>query len=526
MVREVNMKILMVAAENDALPGGKVGGIGDVVRDIPTALAKLGQEVDVIVPSYGVFASLPEAHYETSVRINFAHHIQNVDIYKITLKKQSELVTQWVFDHPLFSIGGEGKIYCDDEDNRPFANDATKFCLFNLAIAEAIIQGVFGNVDVMHLHDWHAAILCVLRAYEPKFRMLQDIKTVYSIHNLALQGIRPLENDASSFRAWFPDLAVDLDMINDPRYPHCFNPVRACINLADKIHAVSTTYAEEILLPSDSENGYFGGEGLQADLLKAKEQGKLHGILNGCEYPDEETSKLTLTQLLMLLSEQTLKWIGKHPIVESAHQIAITRLTHMLSTRKLTKSSVIVTSVGRITDQKVLLLHQTMPSGKSSLEELLDVLGDKGVFILLGSGDAKLEAFLTKVASIKHNFVFLKGYSQDLSDALYHYGDFFMMPSSFEPCGISQMLAMRAKQPCLVHSVGGLKDTVEHHVNGFSFTGDNLQEQARNMISCFSDALDIKVNQSKLFNQIKRNAGKAKFYWEDFAQDYINELYL
>lgn len=519
------MNILMVAAENDTLPGGKVGGIGDVVRDIPEALGRLYHQVNVVLPSYGCFSKLPEAHYETSVRVNFAHHIHNVDLYKINVENASGNVNQWVLDDPLFAIGGEGSIYCDDPDDRPFANDSTKFALFNLAVAEAIIQGAFGDVDVMHLHDWHAAILCVLRAYEPRYESLQSIKTVYSIHNLALQGIRPFAGDVSAFCTWFPHLSYDTEVINDPRYPHCFNPVKACINLSDKVHAVSPTYAQEILLPSDSENGYFGGEGLQVELQKANDEGKLYGILNGCEYPNEKVTKLTIPNLLMLLSEQTLKWIGKSPTVESAHQIAITRLTHLLSTKKLSSSSTIITSVGRITDQKVLLLKQQMPSGQSALEALLDVLDGDGIFILLGSGDAKLENFLTKVASVKENFIFLKGYSQTLSDALYHRGDLFMMPSSFEPCGISQMLAMRAKQPCLVHSVGGLKDTVENQVTGFSFAGDDLQEQAHNMIDCFASTMEIKKNNTKLYNQIKRNAGKSKFLWENIAKDYLAQLY-
>ena len=519
------MNILMVAAENDHLPGGKVGGIGDVVRDIPEALGKLYHQVNVVLPSYGTFSRLPQAHYEMSLRVIFSGRIHNVDLYKVNLSNASGNVCQWVLDDPLFSIGGEGSIYCNDPDDRPFANDATKFALFNLAVAEAVIQGAFGELDVIHLHDWHAAILCVLSAYEPRYQALQNIQTVYSIHNLSLQGIRPFEGDESAFCTWFPQLTFDSHVINDPRYPHCFNPVRACINLADKIHAVSPTYAKEILQPSDPERGYFGGEGLEADLQKASDLGKLHGILNGCEYPNEEVTTLTLAKLLMLLSEQTLKWIGKSPTVESAHQIAITRLTHMISGKKLTKSSTIITSVGRITDQKVLLLKQTMANGKTALEALLDVLGSKGVFILLGSGDTKLEHFLTSVASHHENFIFLKGYSQDLSDALYHHGDIFLMPSSFEPCGISQMLAMRAKQPCLVHSVGGLKDTIENQVTGFSFSGNNLPEQASLMIDCFADALEIKQNNTKLYNQIKRNAGKSRFFWEDIAKDYLSLLY-
>ncbi len=258
------MKILMAAAENDAFSGGKVGGIGDVVRDIPLALASIDQQVDVVIPGYGVFSKLSTAKRVTVLQVMFCGHHHTVEVFKIISDMNN--VTQWVIEHALFSQGGEGKIYCDDPpDNRPFASDATKFALFSAAVAKAIISDVFGHIDVLHLHDWHTAMVSVLRAFDPpEYQQLRTIKTVYTIHNLALQGIRPIVDDESSLKAWFPDLSFDLNVINDPpRYNHCYNPMRAGIKLADKVHAVSPTYAKEILLPSNAEHGYFGGEGLR-----------------------------------------------------------------------------------------------------------------------------------------------------------------------------------------------------------------------------------------------------------------------
>ena len=147
------MNILMAAAENDALPRGKVGGIADVVRDIPLALADTGQEVNVVMPGYGSLSKLSGAQYITSLQVMFGGQMKAIEIFKITLEKQHKSVTQWVIEHPLFAIGGIGKIYCDDPDNRPFASDATKFALFSAAVAKAIVSNVFGNIDVLHLHD-------------------------------------------------------------------------------------------------------------------------------------------------------------------------------------------------------------------------------------------------------------------------------------------------------------------------------------------------------------------------------------
>ena len=530
------MKILMVAAENDALPRGKVGGMADVVRDIPLALAGVGHQVDVVMPGYGSFSKLPGAEHITSLQVMFAGQEQTIDVFKVSLDASSEKssnttsknVTQWVIEHPMFAIGGIGEIYCDDPDNRPFASDATKFALFSAAVAKAIISDVFGQIDVLHLHDWHTAMVSVLRAYDPEYKALQAKKTVYTIHNLALQGIRPMDGDESSLKAWFPNLPFEYDQINDPRYHHCFNPMRAGINLSDKVHAVSPTYAKEILLPSNTEHGYFGGEGLENDLRLAADSSRLHGILNGCEYSaDKDThddERLNLNDLLKLSEQELIKWIADKPLVDNAHLIAMTRIKQFVE-RKEKKQPLILTSVGRITDQKVRLFQQAMPNGQTALEHLLGILSDEGVFILLGSGDKKLEDFLTNIASERTNFIFLKGYSDALSSNMYSSGDLFLMPSSFEPCGISQMLSMRAGQPCLAHSVGGLNDTIIDHQNGFTFSGDNPMQQAENMLICFQSAIAMKKQNRKAWDKLSRKALQARFLWRDAAQDYVKYLY-
>ena len=518
------MNILMAAAENDALPRGKVGGIADVVRDIPLALADTGQEVNVVMPGYGSLSKLSGALYITSLQVMFGGQMKAIEIFKITLEKQHKSVTQWVIEHPLFAIGGIGKIYCDDPDNRPFASDATKFALFSAAVAKAIVSNVFGNIDVLHLHDWHTALVSVLRAYDPEYQALKKIKTIYTIHNLSLQGIRPIDGDESSLKAWFPDLSFDYDQIGDPRYHNCINPMRSGIKLSDKVHAVSPTYAKEILSPSNIEHGYFGGEGLENDLRYAADAGRLYGILNGCEYPDKVNIRLKLGDLIKLSEKEVIKWVAEKPLVDSAHLIAITRLKQ-LTEKKHKKTPLILTSVGRITDQKIRLFQQMMSDGATALDHLLTRLSDEGVFILLGSGDNKLEDFLTKIASKRSNFIFLKGYSEALSESMYSSGDLFLMPSSFEPCGISQMLSMRAGQPCLAHSVGGLTDTITHNQNGFTFNGDTPLEQAKNMLSCFDSVIIQKKKNPKEWDSISKNALNARFFWEDAARNYIEHLY-
>lgn len=527
--------ILMVAAENDALPNAKVGGIGDVVRDLPQALAQEGCTIHVITPSYGVLHQLPGTSQVTRFPVEFAGSVKNVGLYQVPLEATRLRLTaaddtriyQWVLDHPSFYPCGPGHVYCNDGSDRPFATDANKYAMFCAAVGQAILNQCFGRLDVIHLHDWHAAILTVLREYDPHYVRLKSIATVYSIHNLSLQGIRPLKADPSSLQAWFPALVYDQTTVCDPRVTHCFNPVRAAIQLADKVHAVSPTYADEIQRPSHPENFVYGGEGLEADLVSAQRQQRLIGILNGCDYPPKSTNaKLSKARVVPIIRDALVSWVSRSQVVDSAHWIAKERLD---AWQQKKERGFLVTSVGRLTDQKVRLLRfevEFLGKTQSVLEHLLDRLSDYGTLILLGSGDREYERFLLQVSGRNEHFIFMRGYSDTVSQALYSSGDLFLMPSSFEPCGISQMLAMRAGQPCLVHGVGGLNDTVIDGVSGFTFGGGSGSAQALDLIERFDDVLALAKDQPDKFASIGKAAGKARFTWTSVAREYLQSLYI
>ncbi|MCV6604418.1 MAG: glycogen/starch synthase, partial [Porticoccaceae bacterium] len=474
----------------------------------------------------GHFSTVPGSQFQVQLEVPFRGGTEVVSLYRVAAKTPHNGVVLWALENPLFAIGGKGKIYCDDPADRPFASDASKFALFCAAVAWAVKEGQFGELDALHLHDWHGAMVAVLRAYDPNYQALQSLRSVYTIHNLALQGVRPLAGDASSLQAWFPGLNYDQNAINDPRAPHCINPMRAGINLCDRVHAVSPTYAEEIQQASEPERGYFGGEGLQGDLLRAAKEGRLCGILNGCEYPHEQPAGLTVRKLLSLCEAEVLKWLAADRLAHSAHIVALQRLQQLGERFKnSTRFPTLLTSVGRVTDQKALLLQQPLESGQCALDAMVEQLPQNGVLMILGSGTPELEDFLTRVSARQPRLVFLKGYSEALSQALYASGHLFVMPSSFEPCGISQMLSMRAGQPCLVHRVGGLNDTVENGVNGFSFSGDSLQQQATRMVERLGQALNCKRRSKAKWQAIGAAAGEARFLWSDVAQQYSERLY-
>jgi starch synthase len=512
----------MIAAENDALPGGKVGGIGDVVRDLPRTLAKRDCTVSVLTPAYGAFHELPGSEKITDIKVNFGGATQTLELYRVVARTKLANVHHYVIEHPFFSPCGKGHIYCDDPAGRPFATDASKFALFCQAAASAIVKSAFTKVDVIHLHDWHAAFLLILRRYDPAYKALKPIRCAYTIHNLALQGIRPFSGDESSFTRWYPGLKYKTATLADPRWPDCVNPMAAGIRLADAVHTVSPSYAEEILRPSEvTELGQYGGEGLERDLRNAQARDKLFGILNGCEYPKKSKPALTnWGALLDLMNAQLLLMAAAGSTLSSALFIAQKHLDKLSRRRP----KFVLTSVGRITEQKIRLLRQATSSGRTALEAVLEKLGKNGLLIMVGSGDPDYEQFLTETAARHSNFIFLHGYSEALVNALYGTGDLFLMPSSFEPCGISQMLAMRAGQPCLVHHVGGLRDTVEDKVTGFAFTGKSPTEQADNLIKALQRALVAK-NKPEKWRAMGNKAAAKRFSWADSVDLYLKQLY-
>lgn len=520
----MSQRILMVAAENDALPHAKVGGIGDVVRDIPLALAEQNCEVQVVLPDYGHFAIMPSAKLQGHFQLSFAGQIERVALYRLQSQNhQHENVAYWALGHKRFAPLGDGSVYCNDADNRPFATDATKYAFFCAAVGQIIVNGGFGELDIVHLHDWHAALLLVLREFDPTLASLKSLHTTYTIHNLALQGVRPFKGDDSSFESWFPHLDYSPHLICDTRAVHCINPMRAGINLANKVHAVSPTYAGEITRKSNVEQGVYGGEGLENDLIMAREQKRLVGILNGCEYPAQANYlKTPKTRLVPILQEALLGWASRAEHLASCHWIAQQRLQRWGSKKD---RGIMVTSVGRITDQKVRLLFERRPDGQTTLQHLLNALGDKGIFIFLGSGNAEQQKQLLAAAGKNQNFIYLQGYSTAVSDLLYNSGDLFLMPSSFEPCGISQMLAMRAGQPCLVHSVGGLNDTVVDKVSGYCFKGDSIDAQCDQFIEVFNTALETYKKHPTKYAAMVKQASKQRFLWQHAAKEYVQSLY-
>ncbi len=452
------------------------------------------------------------------LRIPFSSSIQQVSV--IEVPGPDSRVRNIVLEHPLFSPQGAGRIYIDDGPERPFATDAGKFAFLSVAAA-TYIQQLTLPPRIIHLHDWHAALFCMLRAFEPSFASLRNIRTVYTIHNLAFQGIRPLSGDASSLEHWFSKLKYDSITIGDPRYADCVNPMAVGIRLADKINTVSPTYAGEILIASDPARGFSGGEGLEHDLRKASGLQRLIGILNGCDYPKRDRRRPGWRRILETINAELGQWRGKSDDLDATHRLVVERIGRLPRRRPAN----VLTSIGRLTGQKADLFLRPAGGAATALDAILQRLGRNGVLIMVGNGDGKLQRRIAQIAREHENFLFLCGYSETFSEMLYSAGDLFLMPSSFEPCGISQMLAMRSGQPCVVHAVGGLKDTVRDGVTGFTFDGESPESQASNFVSAVDRALNTKTSDQDRWLRICHQAEAQRFSWQTAADCYLRDLY-
>jgi starch synthase len=506
---------LFVSAENDAIPDCKAGGMGDVVRDVPREIAKRGDNVHIVVPAYSRLHK--QGIHKADLEFSLRGTTYKAELYEVIPKRVIKNITHYVIHHPEIKEGGIAHIYHDDP-TEPFFNDFVKFMIFCTGVAEAIKINAFGDLDIVHMHDWHSSAVLFLKTYHPDYKALKKVRYVYSIHNLAIQGIRPFYNNYASVHNWFPEVQLDHKGLKDPRYEDCINLMAVGIRLADAVHTVSPSYKEDVMLPSRRPE-FIGGEGLEKDLQDADNQGRLFGILNASNYGNiREAEKGFLYRNTV---KALFRWLQDESKKYKADFLAHTgeKIMQYVGNRP----KFIVSSVARLTEQKFYFLKRS-PEALEKMLKRLEKVG--GIFMLLGTGDPDYEEFFRSMSYKHKNFIFTNGQSEDLIDSMYLETDLYFMPSLFEPCGISQMLAMRNGNPCLVHHTGGLKDTVEHMKTGFAFGGKTYDEQIRNMVKSFDEALTIWEEDKPKWKKIRTAAKKARFTWDKSLDEYYKSLYL
>lgn len=455
-------------AASEAYPYSKSGGLADVMGALPKYLGKMKNEMSLVLPLYA------------STRREYLRKMEKVMEVEVTLNWRNQYCGVWKLEEEdLTCYFIENDYYFNRENYYGYYDDGERFIFFSKAVT-ALIEKLEEKPDIVHTHDWQTALVNIY---------LNNIKTVFTIHNLRYQGRFP--------GSVFDDL-IDLPEIyfkeNALEYYGDVNLMKGGIIFADQVTTVSPNYSREI---KDIEFG----EGLDGVLLANSH--KLKGILNGLDY-DEYNPYTDKALYYNFRNSRDLKLRNKEKLQES-YKLEINR------------SKPLLTLVSRFTEQK----------GLDLLIYIMDELLKKNIQLIIhGNGEKYYEDALRKfVHKYPDNYRLIQGFKEDAARKIYAGGDIFLMPSLFEPCGISQMIALSYGNIPLVREAGGLKDTITPYNeftgegNGFSFANYNGDE----LLKIIEYALEIYRDQQK-WKILFKNALKAKFTWEKAAGEYM-EIY-
>lgn len=476
-------KLHIAFASAEAEPFVKTGGLGDVAGSLPHALKAAGADVVVFVPRYDTIAQ------------EYKDRMEHLCDFYVPLGWRNEYCG-------LERLNHEGVDYLFVDNERYFSrgypygffDDGERFAYFSKAIVEALqyLPHTLDNFtcDVLHCNDWHTAMAPVfLREFYQALPLYQNVKTVFSIHNIAFQGQYSAKvlNDILGL-AHIPAAAFQLTC-----GPDAVNYMQGALNYTDAITTVSPTYAEEIKTPDFGEH---------LDGILRRRAPILQGIVNGID----TTAFDPTTDPRIAANYSVQDRAGKAECKA--------RLQQELGLEARDDRPLMV-MVTRLTRQK----------GMDLVTYALDRILSGGVQVaVLGTGDTEYENALRYFEGKYPGTMAVRiQFDPALSQRMYAGADLFLMPSLFEPCGLSQMIAMRYGTLPIVRETGGLKDTVIPYNQytgegtGFSFThfnGDEMADAVFRAAHLFWDNRDA-------FNGLVENAMKADFSWKRSADAYI-----
>lgn len=473
-------KVLFAASEG--VPFIKTGGLADVIGSLPKCFDQRYFDVRVIMPKY------------LCISQEYREKMTYIDHFYMDIGNKTQYVGVFELVHegiPFYFVDNE-YYFSGDKPYGGLLWDLEKFTFFSKA-SLSVLPVVGFEPDIIHCHDWQTGLIPVFlkeRFHEGEF--FRKIKSIMTIHNLKFQGVWDVKTvkELTGLPGYFftPD---KLEAYKDG------NLLKGGLVFADAITTVSNTYAEEIKLP-------FYGEGLDG-LLRARSN-DLRGILNGIDYEEYDP--------------QTDVYIANPYNAKDFRKEKIKNKRALQAELGLEQDDkkFMIGIVSRLTDQKGFDLISCV------MEELcrMDVQ-----LVILGTGEEQYENMFRHydwkyAGKVSANIY----YSEAVSHKIYASADAFLMPSLFEPCGLSQLMALRYGTIPIVRETGGLKDTVEPYNEyestgtGFSFTNYNAHE----MLNTVRYAQSIYANKKREWNKMVDRAMAADFSWQVSALKY-QEMY-
>ncbi len=468
-------------AAGEGLPFIKTGGLADVIGSLPNTLAKRGHDVRVVLPLY---SKIIAKYYDQLERLGTIQiHSGWIDQPATYYKAEVDGVVYYFIEH-------QG--YFEREGLYGYTDDGERFAFFQRAVLD-MIYFIDWWPNVINSNDWQTGMIPLMchACYADDYRY-QNIKHVYTIHNLAFQGnfgVDMMESCLGLDYYYFDNGSIKFDT--------GISFMKAGIVYADKVTTVSPTYANEILSESFGER--------MDSVLRYRRQ-DLWGIVNGID------TKLwdPKTDTLLQKNYDAKSWVSGKRANKKALQEELGL--------EVSDDTCLIGLVSRLTSQKGIYLIT------DRIQQILDM---KVQFVVLGTGEANAEnAFKWMESSYKGQAVYYCGYNEELAHRIYAGSDIFLMPSIYEPCGIGQLIAMRYGALPLVRETGGLRDTVTPfneytgEGNGFSFGAINADD----MVHTLQYAVSVYYDNRPGWKGLVKAAMTTDVSWEKSAGIY-EELY-
>lgn len=473
----MNTKTNVIFAAFEAAPFIKTGGLGDVGGALPPALNKSGCNVKVILPKLSI---IPE---------KYKKKMEPVQTFTVPLSWRNQYCgVEKLTYHGVTFYFLDNEYYFKRDKVYGHLDDGERVAFFSKAVLESILKVEELQCDILHCNDWHTALVPVfLREFYMGSEKMAKIKTVFSVHNLKFQGIFSKEMLGDVLGLDSEAAASQLCQGNDT-----INLMKGALLYSDILSTVSPTYAEEI------KGSYFGE---QMEGIFNMRSDRLFGILNGIdttEYDPKKDKKIPAT-------------FDKENLAGKAICKAELQRRIGLEVKENTPLIILIT---RLTEQK----------GLDLILYILDELLQEDIQIaVLGTGDEKYENALTEAESrYKGKMCAYLAFDPALSHLFYAGADLLMMPSRFEPCGLSQMIAMRYGTLPVVRETGGLKDSVIPYNKytgegtGFSFSEFN----AHQFLFVLKDAIDVYRSDKEAWNKLVIQAMETDVSWKIHAKEY------
>ena len=473
------MKIVVLSSEVADII--KSGGLADVAKALPLQLTANGHDVRVIMPCHTVIKNYQQLEVIGQFILNEDFQDPNLRLpYTVRRTYLNGTTEVWLIENDQYF--NRTSMYGDN--NQGYADNGARYAFFCAAALDASKKLGF-NIDILHCNDWHTGlgpmIMRIKYASDPAFNKARSVVT---IHNGAFQGAF----DRGQVYM-IPEIAnVYNDKIMQGSY---INFLKCAVYYADKISTVSPGYCDEL-------KSYLGGHGMTPNYLDR--QADMVGILNGCDYSDWDPSSDKLLRIRYDLNTLDQKILGKYVLQRRfGFEMGDTPMYGM---------------VARLTDQK----------GVGLIIPILErFLSHKVQVVIQGTGDPFLAQQLSEIEERHHDkFRFISCYDNTIAHQIEAASDFFLMPSIFEPCGLTQLISLRYGTLPIVRETGGLKDTVQPYNEfdgtgtGFSFANFNGDE----MLGVINYSKHIYYNHRDQWDKMVKRSMEADFSWNSSARQY------